>query len=90
MTEITKKDIEEFAEACTDEEVLIFDNYLPAFIGITIKSRAVYDYSKMIEYLLDEGLTLNEAKDRLENDTIKSIGYMGDRAPIIIFSYSKE
>lgn len=85
VKQTTKEDIEKFVQLCTDEEVLILGDYEPAFIGVTTDGVAVYNYNKMIEYLLDKGMDLDEAKDHLENNTIKACKYMGEKAPIIMW-----
>lgn len=75
------------------DEALVFDN--PAFdysiVGVTIDGRAVYDYESMIiEYMTYEDATLEEAIDWIEYNTIRSLPYAGEYAPIIIHRFSKE
>lgn len=50
----TLKEINDYIEMNTDETVVIFDDYETAFIGLTTDCRAVYDYDKMIEYLIEK------------------------------------
>ena len=55
------------------EDVIIFDNpsYDDALIGITTNNRAVYDYYKMIEWLVaKENMDYEEAADFIQwNDS---------------------
>ena len=51
------------------EDVVVFDNpsYDTAFIGVTFENNAVYDYQKMIEYLITElEMTEEEAADFIQ------------------------
>ena len=68
------------------EDVIIFDNpsYDDALIGITKDNRAVYDYYKMIEWLIqNEDMDYDEAADFIcWNDSF----YYGEGYPLIIFS----
>ncbi len=66
------------------EEVIIFNNpsYDSAFIGVTTKDIAVYDYDKMIEWHIEnDGMSYEEAEDFIQwNDSF----YYGEGYPIII------
>ena len=69
------------------EETIVFDDFVEAFIGISHDCRAVYDYNKMIEsYCLhNEGSTVEDAIDWMEYNTIRSIPYAGEYAPIVVY-----
>jgi hypothetical protein len=66
------------------EEVIIFNDpsYDDALIGITSDNRAVYDYDKMVEWLVtNEGMEYDEAADFIcWNDSF----YYGEGYPLII------
>jgi len=66
------------------EDVIIYENpsYDDAFIGVTNDNRAVYDYDKMIEWLIEkEGMDYEEAVDFVSyNDSF----YYGEGYPIIL------
>ena len=71
------------------EEAIVFDNvaYDNSIIGVTTDNRVVYDYDKMIEELMqDEHWTYEEAIDWIDYNTIRSIQYAGENAPIIMYS----
>lgn len=56
-------------------------------IGVDVNNRAVYDYQKMIEWLvINEEFTDEEAADWIDYNTIRSLPYAGDDAPIIMHS----
>lgn len=70
------------------EDVLVFDNYSydSAFIGVSHDERAIYDYDKMVEWLVKEqGFTTEEAVEWIDYNTIRALSYYGDKAPIILY-----
>lgn len=75
------------------EDVIYLVNYGydNALIGVTEDGRAVYDFDKMVDCLVDEeGWTDEEAVEWIECNTIRALPYMGDRAPIIMYPLSTE
>ena len=65
---------------------LVNYSYDDALIGVTEDGRAVYDYEKMIEWLMKEAdWTDNEAVEWIESNTLRALPYMGDDAPIVIY-----
>ena len=70
------------------ENFIIFENpdYDSAIIGITENNQVVYDYDKMIEYLIQEDdMDYEEAIDFISYNTIRSLQYAGEGAPIIMY-----
>jgi hypothetical protein len=70
------------------EDVMIFENYSydDALIGVTEDGRAVYDFDKMVRWLVEtEDFTDEEAIEWIEYNTIRALPYMGDDAPIIMY-----
>ena len=67
------------------EDVIIFEDpsYDDAFIGVTNDNRAVYDYDKMIEWLVtNEGMDYDSAAYFIQyNDSF----YYGEGYPIIVY-----
>lgn len=67
------------------EDVIIFDNpsYDDAFIGVTNDNRAVYDYDKIIEWLVEKkSMDYDEAADFISwNNSF----YYGEGYPLIIY-----
>ena len=77
-----KKIIEDYGY----EDVLILEEpaYETAFIGVSLSNQAVYDYDKMIEWLVtNENMDYESAADFIcWNDSF----YYGEGYPLIIFS----
>lgn len=70
------------------EDVIYLTNfgYDDALIGISEDNRAVYDYNKMIEWLIkEENWSEEEAIEWIDYNTIRALSYMGDKAPIIMY-----
>lgn len=70
------------------EDVVYLTNYSydDALIGISDDNRAVYDYNKMVEWLVKtEGFTEEEAMEWIDYNTIRALPYAGSKAPIIMF-----
>lgn len=61
-------------------------SYDDALIGVTHDNRAVYDFEKMVDWLIEtEGFTDEEAVEWIEYNTIRAIPYMGADAPIVMY-----
>ena len=70
------------------EDVIYLVNYSydDALIGISEDNRAVYDYDKMVKWLIEEeSFTEIEAIEWIDYNTIRALPYMGDKAPIIMY-----
>jgi hypothetical protein len=71
------------------EDVVLLSNYSydDALIGISHDNRAVYDFDKMVEWLVQkEGWTETEAVEWIEYNTIRALPYFGASAPIIVYA----
>ena len=74
------------------EDSIFFENpdYDAAIIGITTDGNVVYDYDKMIGCLMDEDhMDYDEAVDFIDYDTIRSLPYAGEGAPIVMYKLDK-
>lgn len=70
-----------------DAPCFVNPDYEDAIIGVTHDGRIVYDYDKMIEYLMDkENWSDIDAIEWIEYNVIRSIPYMGVKAPIVMFT----
>ena len=70
------------------ESPVIFENpsYDSAIIGISEDERVIYDYDKMIKYLVTEDdMTIEEASDFISYNTIRSLSYV-ENHPIIMYN----
>jgi hypothetical protein len=73
------------------EGVKFFVNYGydDALVGVSDDGRAIYDYGKMIEWLMDEeGWSDEEAIEWIEYNTLRALPYMGEGRPIIMYPIS--
>ena len=74
-----------------DTESVFFTNpvFIDAIIGISDDGRIVYSYSKMVENLmLNDNMNYEDAIEFIEYNTVRSLPYMGEHAPIIVYSIS--
>ena len=61
-------------------------DYETALIGVTRDGRTVYDFDKMVEWLIEtEGFTDVEAIEWIEYNTVRALPYMGSDHPIIVY-----
>lgn len=70
------------------EDVIYFTNYGydTALIGVSEDGRAVYDFEKMVDWLMEtEGLSRIESIEWIEYNTIRALPYIGEGAPIIMY-----
>ena len=79
--------LEKLANAGYDNVIYLTNySYDNALIGVTDDNRAVYDFNKMVEWLvLTEGFEPFEAIEWIEYNTIRALPYMGDGTPIIMY-----
>lgn len=79
--ELTTKLLEEGYE---EVKLFVDYDYADAFVGVTTDNRAVYDYDKMVAWLMTkEGFTEEEAVEWIDYNTIRALPYYAD-APIIL------
>ena len=67
--------------------MVLFENVSCAdcLIGVTSDNRAVYSFSKMVEWLIkNEKFTEEEAVEWIDYNTIRACNYIGE-APIVMF-----
>lgn len=61
-------------------------SYDTALIGVTDDNRAVYDFNKMVEWLVEtQNFTYEESIEWIECNTIRALHYFGDGSPIIMY-----
>lgn len=71
-----------------DDGALVFDNpaYDDSIIGKTFDGRSIYDIDLMAEELaVDDGITVEEAMDFICYNSIRSLPYAGDKAPVVVY-----
>ena len=70
-------------------DAVVFDNhaYDNSIIGTTFDGRAIYSFDKMVEELAtDEGWTEIDAIEWINYNTIRSLPYGGEKAPLIVYT----
>ena len=70
------------------EDVTYLTNYSydDALIGVSSDNRAIYSFNLMIEWLIEkEGLSMDEAIEWIELNTIRALDYSGENGPIIMY-----
>ena len=73
------------------EDVIVYENpsFNGALIGVTDTNRAVYDFNKMVEYLMTtDGMDELEAIEWIEYNTMRANPYI-DGAPVIMYPLNK-
>jgi hypothetical protein len=76
-------------EAAGFDDVIIFEGYSydDALVGVTEDGRAVYDYDKMVVWLVKtQGMTTEEAIEWIEYNTIGALPNAGPLGPVIMYS----
>lgn len=74
-----------------DVKYLVNYSYDSALIGVSEDGRAIYDYEKMIEWLMEEEeWSETDAIEWIDYNTLRAIPYMGENAPIIMYPLPTE
>lgn len=74
-----------------DVKYLVNESYDDALIGVSEDGRAIYDYDKMVDWLVDKyDWTDEEAVEWIEYNTIRALPYFGEGAPIIMYPLPRE
>ena len=84
----TLEEVKKYIREHWYEETVVFDNpaFATAFIGLSSDGRAVYDYERMVQSLMDEdGMEEVDAIEFIDYNTIRSLPYMYDKAPIVVY-----
>ena len=64
---------------------LVDEGYDDALIGVSEDGRAIYDFDKMVEWLIEKyGWSDIESIEWIEFNTLRALPYMGADAPIIM------
>lgn len=70
-------------------DAIVFDNYAydNSIIGITLNGRVIYDFDKMVKELMaDEGWGEMDAVEWITYNTLRSLPYAGNKAPLIVYT----
>ena len=69
------------------ENVKLLENfsYDDGLIGVSDDNRAIYDYGKMVDWLVkNEGMTEEDAEEWINYNTLRALPYFGEDAPIVM------
>ena len=80
-------------EGLIAEDALKFESpsFDSAIIGVDYFGKLIYDYDKMIIDLMEaDNITEEEAIDFIDYNTIRSLPYYGENAPIIMIANGDE
>lgn len=81
-------ELREFLEAQMHEGTTFFENpsFVKAITGITESGQLIYNYDLMIDAAMEEtGWEYDDTVDWIEENTLRTIPYMGAVHPIISF-----
>lgn len=69
------------------EDTIILENpsYEKAILGVSVEGRLIYSYNEMVECLIEEGMTEEDAIEFIDYNTIRALPYMGENKPIILY-----
>lgn len=69
-----------------DVKYLVNESYDDALIGVSEDGRAIYDFDKMVDWLIEKyGWSVTESIEWIEFNTIRALSYMGEKAPIVMY-----
>lgn len=78
---MTDKELNEMLQDNGYENVIIFNNFADAFLGVSVDNQAVFDYSKMVEILIHDGMDETEAMEYVDYNCVNC---RGEGMPIIV------
>lgn len=74
-----------------DIKYFVNESYDDALVGVSEDGRAIYDYDKMVDWLINKyDWTDEEAVEWIEYNTIRALPYFGENAPIIMYPLPTE
>lgn len=69
---------------------IVFENpdYDAAIVGVSSDDRVIYDYDEMVACLmLEDDMTMEEAMDFINYNTLRALPYAGEGAPIVMYKF---
>lgn len=71
------------------EDAVVFDNpyFDNSIIGLSEDGRVVYSYESMCEEMAnDDNISIEDAAEFIDYNTLRTIPYIGYNAPIVVYS----
>jgi hypothetical protein len=78
---MTPEEIKDMA----DPEAIVWDDFDDAIVGVDNIGRLVYDINKMVEVLMKDDMTDEEALDYLDYNVFNN--YVGELTPVHVYIY---
>jgi hypothetical protein len=78
---MTPEEIKDMA----DPEAIVWDDFDDAIVGVDPMGRIVYDINKMIDVLVQDDMTEEEAQEYLDFNVLST--HVGDLTPIHVYIY---
>ena len=78
---MTPEEIKDMA----DPEAIVWDDFDDAIVGVDPMGRIVYDINKMIDVLVQDDMTEEEAQEYLDFNVLST--YVGDLTPVHVYLY---
>ena len=78
---MTPQEIKDMA----DPEAIVWDDFDDAIVGVDPMGRIVYDINKMIDVLVQDDMTEEEAQEYLDFNVLST--HVGDLTPIHVYIY---
>lgn len=81
------EEVKEYLVANGYEDAVVLEepDYVTAIIGISNTGQVVYDYDLMVKHLVKkDNMSEDEASEFIDYNTMRSIPYMGEKAPIVV------
>ena len=85
------EDLKEYLLRQGYEKTTFFTNpdFIEAIIGVSLDGRVVYSYERMVDCLIiKDSLSPDDSIEFIDNNTIRTVPFMGDLSPIIVHSVS--
>jgi hypothetical protein len=67
-----------------DEPVVLLDGLDGAVVGVVDGCRLVYDRTRCLALLVDQGMGWDEAVEWYEFNTVRTVQHLGDRGPLLM------
>lgn len=86
---MTHEELKEYLSERYGDEIVILEPeyYDEGIVGNDQDGRLIYSYEKLAEALMKhDGMSYEEAIEWIDYNTLRAIPYMGEFAPIIMFS----
>lgn len=82
-------ELKKFLTESNFEDTTFFEepDYVSCIEGISTNGNLIYNYDKMVNFLIENKVCENyeEAVDFIDYNTLRTIDYMGEKRPVILY-----